>query len=263
MSILYVTSFTPDMYAATGARLLRSFLQTESDGMFLICTEGDFGSKDLELPDRVLRYDLDKSSFLEEWLSSNRDIIPVWFGGTAVRCCCPEGTRTGRHEPGCVFQWYNRYASRWFRKIVALDVALSYARSGTIVWLDSDCRFLRRLPEVALSRLFGGASVIFHKGPDRPVIESGVIAFDLERDGRRLLHAVIERYRTGLFRGDPRWDDGYQFQIVIESHPDVMSRDLGGRATPRGIHGHVLPNSPLGKYIEHNKGVHGKLNRIQ
>ena len=71
--------------------------------------------------------------------------------------------------------------------------------------------------------------------------------------------AVIQRYATGAFRADERWDDGYQFQRVIERHPEIPSKDLSARTT---VYDFVLPSSPLGAYIDHFKGVHGAVLRL-
>ncbi len=60
--------------------------------------------------------------------------------------------------------------------------------------------------------LFKEHSVLYHKSPDREVIESGVIAFRMDAYGIRTLESVIDIYRSGRFRAEERWDDGYIFQ---------------------------------------------------
>jgi hypothetical protein len=257
--ILYVTSFTPDLYAETGRVLVRSFLESRTEGKMLLCHEGAFGECLPVDAARLVHHDLDASPFLVEWLAANRDIIPAALGGTAVSCSCEDPASPVDHRDGCVFHWYNKNASRWFRKIVALEIASRLAGNGAIVWIDCDCQFVRRLPAAAVADLFGSASVLYHKGPDRTAVESGVMAVRLDPPGRSFLRAVIERFRSGDFRRDLRWDDGYQFSKVIESQPELPCKDLGGRShAPRGV-GHVLPGSPLGYYLRHRKGVHARL----
>jgi hypothetical protein len=39
MSVLFVTSFTPELFAASGERLVRSFVENRCDGTLLICHE--------------------------------------------------------------------------------------------------------------------------------------------------------------------------------------------------------------------------------
>lgn len=258
MEILYVTSFTSRMYSLTGVQLVRSFLHSGSDGTLLLCHEGPF-SRLRPASDRVRCYDLDRSAFLAEWLAANRDIIPVSLGGVASSCACGEDEETSGHHTGCVFHWFNKNASRWFRKIVSLDFALRHVTCDAIVWVDCDCIFTNRLPASLFGRLFEDASVLYHKSPDRAVVESGVIAFRCDEGGRALLAAVIDRFRTGAFRRNVRWDDGYQFQVVIGETRYVASKDLGTRAPGVDGMGHVLPSSPLGEYIRHFKGAHAGL----
>ena len=260
MNILYVTSFTARMYELTGTLLLESFLRTNSDGNLLICREGELGTLK-QTSERVTQYDLGQSQFLKDWLAVNRDLVPVSLGGTASACQCdgPDDPWTG-HQQGCVFQWFNKNASRWFRKIVSLDFALSDTHCDAIIWIDCDCQFLKKLPSTVFEKLFENTSVLYHKSLDRSVVETGVIGFKCDFGGRTLLERVINRFRSGEFRQDLRWDDGYQFQIVIDASKDVRSKDLGKRADPQehGM-GHVLPSGPLGEYIRHLKGVHSML----
>jgi hypothetical protein len=254
---LYVTSFTSEMYAVTGSHLVGSFRQTGSDGTLLVCYEGPCGALLSRADERIRSYDLAASSFLSEWLDANRDIIPVALGGAASSCEC--GTP---HEPSdgcrprCPFQWFNRNASRWFRKIASLDYALAHVPCDAIVWIDADCRFTQQLPATLWRALFADASVLYHRSPDRRVLESGVLAIRLDDGGRKFLTETIERFRTGRFREDARWDDGFQFQMQLQALPELAAKDLGTRALAENSHGDVLPSSPLGAYITHFKGIH-------
>lgn len=270
MTIQYVTSFAPDMYSTTGRNLIASFLESGSDGTMLVCHEGglaDTIARDLaenadraDPADRIITYDLDSSPFLRDWLDQSRDIIPMTLGGDAPRCACAKPhDPMSAHAPRCPYGWYNKNASRWFRKIVSLDHARSLNGAEALVWVDSDCRFKRTLRRETWMDLFRTAAVLYHKGPQRKVIESGVIAFQMTADGRRLLHLVIERYRSGTFRADLRWDDGYQFQQVVDSHPEIPAKDL---ALGSSLYDMVLPSSPLGQFLDHFKGVHGEVLRI-
>jgi hypothetical protein len=264
MSIQYVTSFAPDMYATTGHNLIASFLESGAEGTMVVCHEGGLADRierDVaHVGDRIITYDLDTSEFLRDWLDRNRDIIPVTLGGAAPPCACakPDNPMSA-HAPRCPYGWFNKNASRWFRKIVSLELACSLNGAEALVWLDSDCRFKRGLPTKVWTDLFRTAAVLYHKGPQRKVIESGVIAFQMTAAGRRLLHIVIERFRSGEFRADLRWDDGYQFQMVVDAHPEIPARDL---AEGSALYDMVLPTSPLGEFLDHFKGVHGEVLRI-
>ena len=258
MHVLYVTSFAPDMYYATGAPLLESFMETGSEGSFLVAHEGQLGDVIARSWPTVLRHDLDSSAFLRQWLDQHRDIVPVERGGEATPCQCP-GRDTERHEVGCHWDWYNRNACRWFRKIVALDHALDLEDWTHVVWLDSDCRFLQQVPAATICQVFGTSSMFYLRGSDRMVIESGIIGFKRDQPGLTLLRHVIDRYRSGLFRQDARWDDGYQFGLTVDEHPEAPSIDI---ATRSGDFDYVVPGSALGRHLAHFKGVHGPVLRL-
>jgi hypothetical protein len=251
---LFVTSFTRDMYFATGVHLVRSFCRYATDACLLACHEQNIGSEICACPRRLLTHDLDRSEFLHSWLKRNGDIIPITLGGCANRCECPSPDDPfANHRERCVWSWFNKNASRWFRKIVSLDHALQFESVDFVVWIDSDCCFLQAVPLAEIEAWFAGGSVFFLKGPDRRVIETGVIGFRTDSGGRAVLSSAIERYRSGRFRGDRRWDDGYQFQLAIEENPAVMATDCGARADERG---HVVSGSRLGDFIAHFKGSH-------
>ncbi len=257
MKNLFVTSFDAEMFAATGAVLVISFLDFAGDGALLICHEG-FRSNTMFRHPRLLAYDLREADLLRRWLDENRDIIPRHLGGLAEICDCPHGGNPfGPHRDGCHWQWFNKNASRWFRKVVSLDHALGLPGFDSVVWVDSDCLFQTHLPEKAVDRWFQGKCVFYLKSPDRPVMESGVIGVRTTAAGREFIRATVERYRSGAFRKDLRWDDAYQFQMALETHPEIESIDLATCATGFKPYGHVLANSPVGEYIAHRKGIHG------
>ena len=243
------------MFETTCVHLIASFLQTCTDGKLLVCHER---IKEGKIPKhaRLLEYHLDESEFLKSWLAANRDIIPPSLGGAARKCRCPQpGPRQLGHKPGCAWGWFNRNASRWFRKIASLHYAQSLPGYDALVWLDSDCYFKRRLPSARIDAWFGEAAVFFHKSPNREVVESGVIGFRMNPGGRRFLRLTMDRYRSGRFRKHLRWDDGFQFQLTLNQHPEIPSVDLATHATKT----FVLPHSPAGAYIEHYKGIHALL----
>jgi hypothetical protein len=259
--LLYVTSFGPDMYQMTGRHLVDSFLDSGVEGRLLICHEQRMSDLFHEPDDRLLIYDLDHSSFLRQWLESNKDIIPTHLGGNADGCSCfePSGADAD-HKPNCPASWFNRNASRWFRKIVSLDHALTLPGIEIVVWLDSDCRFRKKLSYEQVAGFFKGGSVFYLKSRDREVMESGIVGFHLGRSGRDFLALTIDRYRSGAFRNDPRWDDGYQFQMTVDCYESIIKTvDLAAYAT--GFDD-VVPNSPIGEYLHHFKGVHGPVLQI-
>ena len=185
--VLYVTSFSKKLYEATGKGIIDSFslYQTESD--ILITYEGD-----IDLPDdaRFIKHDLGTNTFLSNWIEENRDIIPIEYGGDI-----PSSQIKGL---------WNRRASLWFRKIVALREALRFKDDyKAIVFCDCDCLFLKKIPNSLILKTFKRKDenknlrnsvsakssapldndFFYHKGPHRDAIESGFMGFNLEKNG--------------------------------------------------------------------------------
>jgi len=259
MTLLYVTSFTPAIFRASGRRLVDSFLASQTPGRLLVCHEGFSGP--FPVRGAALRsHPIGASALLRDWLAANRDIIPPRFGGAAPVCHCPDpADPLGVHAPGCHAGWYNYNAARWFRKVVALHYALRRPSCDAYVWLDADCVFTARLPDTEVQSWFGRSAVFYLKGPGRQVVESGVLGIRNSPTGRRFIQAAVDRYRSGDFRRDPRWDDGYQFQMTLLRHPEISRTDLAVAASKNLD---VVPYSPVRPYLRHDKGTHAVALRL-
>ncbi len=257
MSILWVTSFARDMWKATGERMVNSFLNSGSDGRLLVCTEGDIA---LPQHPRLLQFDLDQSRFLKEWLSANRAYIPVEMGGTSPGCRCVPGvllpSKSKRHKPGCPGQWFNRNASRWFRKVVSLREALT-READTIVWVDCDCAFSKRVAEAEVGRWFRGASIFYFRST-RPIAETGIVGYR-GSPGREAIECLIGLYASQEYRRHPRWDDSAMFERVLQLKPGVAAVDVADKV---GHNAEVVPYSPVGPFIQHFKGHHGRKAKV-
>ena len=253
MKVLFVTSFHRQMFEVTGRRLVESFLSSGTRGNLLMCHEGFDGVSPLRHP-RLRVHNLNRSPLLRSWLRDNADIIPQQFGGQAGACACAEPSNPfARHNSGCPNGWYNRNAARWFRKVVALRAAIQRTSYDAYIWLDSDCVFTARLPIEELQAWFARGAVLYLKSPARGVIESGVMGILNSDAGRQFVTATVERFQSGAFRQDARWDDGYQFQLALHHHPEIPRCDL---ATTANQNADVVPFSPWGAYLCHRKGMH-------
>ncbi len=255
--VTFVTSFKPDMYGATGKHLIGSFRRYCDDSQMFVCTESFTGTEGVEPDPRVVVHDITQDPLLLSWLEKNSDVIPKHLGGEAEPCDCPvSGFGIEEvHRDGCINGWYNRNAARWFRKLVALNSAMDHFPGGRLIWIDSDCRFKSDLLGRTICSWFNGSSGFYFKSPQRRVMESGILGFDLSKSGGELLHEVIERYTSGAFRKDLRWDDGYQFQLAVNRREDIWLVDLA--PTALSWHAEVIAVSVVGKYIDHFRGTHG------
>lgn len=264
MKTLFVTSFSPDLYEASGKRLLESFLAVQRPACpqdeLLVCYEGRHTRYDFR-PAGLLPSPLDSDPFLRAWLETNADIIPDYLGGTATRCSCPDTEeRHAKHRPGCHWQWMNRNASRWFRKVASLREAYD-SGARHVVWLDADAYFKAPLPHKYLAKKLARAGLFYFRG-HRPGVESGILGFDMEQGGGDFVLALCRRYTSGEFRADERWDDGYQIARVLDTCPTVRAKAVDLVHPTRykaGKHrtNNVIPTTDIAEFLVHDKGRHG------
>jgi hypothetical protein len=249
--ILYVTSFASDMYNASGKILINSFIKHNTEGNLLICYE-NFNFNILDHPanenQKLLSYPLHTSKYLNTWLRKNKDIIPVFLGGIC------------RNSLILNNEW-NRKSSRWFRKIAALEYALTTYRDeyDYIVWLDSDCKILNNISSKFVIDIFIDNAVFYHLGSNRIKngmgVESSVIGFNKINEGYDFLNNVILFYSSGEFRKLRRWDDGWIFRTIIENRKyktiDIVTKPYKN---------FVIEYGAFKGLITHDKGVHRTLN---
>jgi len=261
MSILWVTSFNKSLYEATGRHLINTFENYTSDKLLI-------GGEDLDAAiftsRRIFYYDLKKSKLLTTWLKTHEDIIPLTLGGKASPCNCPDPyARSERdHKKGCYHTWFNRNMSRWFRKIATLHFALLGINQGKslgidnnkyLIWIDSDCEFLRPTSFDFIDNIAKDYDVCFMKSKKRRVMEAGFIIYNLEKNGGVFLEKLFKYYMYD-FLHLIRWDDSYVIQKLLFTK-DFKSLDI---AFDTSGHNDVIMHSLVGKHIMHHKGTHGR-----
>lgn len=257
-----MTSFNKALYHTTGKKLIQTFMAKKIDNKFLITYEDEIDNK-IPKKDNFILYNLDKNTFLKDWLNRFNHIIPQEYGGIAKKCSCHIITNVDKwngHNYGCPHSEWNRRASKWFRKIVALKVALSY-NPEKILFLDSDVYFIKHLPDRIVNSIFREDGFIYHYGKYRQRIktgiESGVIGFSREGGGFDFLNKVIVCFESGRFLNYPRWDDGYVFKMMLDETPKnkLGRHDLVLRERRSS---HVVNLGLFRHYLVHNKGWHTK-----
>jgi hypothetical protein len=276
IKVLWVTSCAPDMWDASARELLKSFVSSKSEGKFVLCHEGPMDESTVPgLGKNVLVERLDKDEFLNTWLATNADFIPAHLGGNAQEplCKCPGGPfepHSKQHKMPCLGHWFNKNASRWFRKIASLLMAVRLHVNpdwedgpgkmaqlyDAVIWVDADCVFKRQVKENIVRGWFKHSGAFFYCKNRRPVLEAGVVGYHLKNGGGKILMAVVNGYNSGNYRNYDRWDDSYVIQKVAFKHQKEMK--LVDLAYSVGEHAAVVQHSALGPFITHDKGRHGR-----
>lgn len=258
--VLYVTSFAKDMYIASGRKMIATFKKFNPNSKMVVCYEK---MNFTDASKNIIPYNLTESDFLNTWLIENRDIIPFYLGGAA----------TPQNNPELLKNEFNRQASRFFRKIVSIDHAISvYGKKYQyVVWVDADAYFIKTIPDKLISIIFGDYHVCFHLGPKRERaglgIESGIFGFR-KGNGYRYFNRVANRFRDGSFRKYPKWDDGFVFRKVWEEEVEanktrkstavIKFRDVVAHLV-NSSRNEVTPYGPFKDHIVHEKGKHKKM----
>jgi len=252
-----ITSFNDELYKASGNTLLKSFLQTKkfNDKLF-VAYEG----KKPEIRDKDIIYKtLNKNKFLSQFLEEHKEIIPSYLGGIARHCDCKdwEKRHSKYHIKGCHYHWMNRNLFRWLKKLVAIDLFLNDNLKGkSFIWLDSDCIIKKRLNISILFYLFNSKDIFYFKGKRREAIETGIIGFSETPNAIKIFNEWLDKYKTGDFLLSHRWDDSYQFTLVCKKYKKDCN-DVAEKI--KSFNNDIIPRTPMSQYIDHNKGLHGRI----
>lgn len=247
--ILFVTTFNRKLYDATGRRMIKTFNGTQPYKLMI----GAEGMAEDEIPacPKFIYRNIDNSELLLTWLDSNKDIIPVEYGGTYT-CKC-----RGKHGGRCANNMMRRRTSHWFRKIVVLEEALKLAATK-VVFTDCDTVYAKEIPVDVLNGLFDDVAVFYHYGSYRKRaghgIETGIFGLNLECGGLDVFNEIVRQYKNGEFRKYHRWDDAWMMTEVVGQMNRLSFRDVVEGCEKHNTH--VVPFGPFGKYIKHKKGVH-------
>ncbi len=250
--ILFVTSFGPDMWEATGRRMVAEFYKNQPHGSLMVCYERfDYQPHG----DREILVNLDNDDFLQTWLKENEEHIPHYLGGVTTQCGCKNSheMHCKNHVKGCYWSWPNRNASRWFRKVACHNIAAKMPWRF-VCWIDSDA-WIKNAIELPffMDHLHGFG--FFYFRAHRPAPETGIIGFDMEYGGRQFVDYLCHRYTSGEYLQYERWDDGFIVGTLVDE------KLVGGVDVCRGMkinHNDVIPHTEWGKFVVHEKGAHGR-----
>lgn len=275
MTIVWCSSCSPDLWKPSGKPLLDSFEEHAAgvDGSTMVFThEGDADRIKPERFSEAVRFvDMEQGSLLAEWLNDPRTLekTPYYLGGRAQPCRCPgtknpDGSdiRHAKHRHRCHWQWMNRNATRWWRKVVTYNVALEACDelgSDLLAWVDADGQFVRPGTEDHLRQMLNGKAFGYARA-HRPAPETGFLVFDLQAGGREFIRDLTGVYLNHRIWEFERWDDGALVGELLDESWAVRAQEL----VPRGSvkQNNVLPLTACRRFYVHDKGRHGRKQNI-
>jgi hypothetical protein len=271
MKILYVTSFSKPLYSASGHLLLQTFIKQNIGDLLVAYESFDFPKIANNLKYEALKHtNIMEYSFLKEWLNNNKKYIPTFFNGSAIDPSIALMPNMDKNMQKKIFTYWNKKASLWFRKVAALHYAVSmYSKDyDAIIWIDCDCIFKEKIPEITFQKMFDRFDVFYHQGQYRNNkdfgFETGFIGFK-SGNGYEVIDMVSKFYNTQNYLKLKRWDDGYVFKIIIEGlikNNKINAIDLVNNNNKNGKRLDAINKGIFEKYIIHNKGIHKTLKHM-
>lgn len=268
MSLLYVTSFSKNLYEHSGKRLIESYLKCNIQDPLLICTD-DF--EYLSPNNKIKSKYIGDEKYLIDWEKANKDIIPNKYGGESTISLkklqndikkYKHKHVTDKNRENSRHQFMNYRVKNFFMKIVSLHYALAKYQTDydILVWIDCDCYFVDNISNLYISNIFDKKyGVIYFEGKNRKLVnngyETGFIAFHKNYDGFELLQRIITCYEDGSFKKYKGWYDGFVIKMICEESTDILKYDMADKIN----NGNVMNyDNPIFDYIKHEKGTHIK-----
>lgn len=243
MSILYISTFSQKLYDFCGRQMLESFLRTQS-GDILIA----HNNVDLITDPRIIPINLDGSTFYQNILNTNEDIIDISLGGSCEKDL----------DVDILPIWGSRFNFRWphfFCKIAAIYEALLLKQYTKFIFIDADCEFKKTIPTVYLNN-FAKYRFVYLLGEARKntgnSIETGFLYFDVYSN---TVYDTINCFATGDFRKFDRMDDGYIFRKMLDKNIRRGELTLDLAQNHMAATKDILPYTPLSSYLIHKKGT--------
>ena len=271
MNILYVTTFNKVLFEKTGKNLLDSYLNKVTIGDFLVCYEDFDYDND---SNKIIKYDLKNDKYMNDWLENNKNIIPKMYDGDADddsdifidKNVDPISGEKGQY-------WAKLRASRYFRKVVALNYAINkYSEKyDYIFFIDSDCIFKKDFDYNLINKLFiNDVSMVYFWGKFRKSInrgpETGFTGYSKKNNGFNFIKIISDCFESKKFLNYDYWDDGYVIGKLIDENKDKFNlKDLvegTNKKTTRvmEIQQIIKPNiifpNLIFDYIHHFKNTH-------
>jgi hypothetical protein len=225
MSVAVVTTFSPKGYEVYGRRFIESFaLGWPEDVKLYVFHEGD---KPKDASERAAWFSLDDDMDRKRFMERHEDI---------------------EDRPGD----YRFRVVRYSHKVWAQTSAPRDAQH--LVWLDADCETLNHVTADLLGACLppAGLTAAYLARPYARHTETGFISYNMNACGSDFLDEFRRMYTSGDVVTLPEWHDCMVFDFVRRRFERAGHRFHN--LCPDAVGLNVFEQSPLAKFIRHNKG---------
>lgn len=243
MKVIYVTSFNYKLYKASGKNLINSFSRFQPEDL-IVGYDGDESFSE----GNAHFFNVERDPAFLEWLKAYPDKIPTSNGGSAQD----------------LSRWNSR-STDWYKKVVTVNLVYQQCKNryDKLIWLDCDCVIKNNIPPDFINSISQGYDVVHLRGPDRikdrRQSETGVLIYNLAENGGKFIEEYLSYYLSGRVFENKNWDDC----TVFDSIQGFKKSDIATSTSKfNGSTSNVMPNSPLGFYVEHYKGQHSRVLKI-
>jgi hypothetical protein len=155
-----------------------------------------------------------------------------------------------RKVDGRGYSWRHD-AVKWAPQAFAPEVATADLLDGELaVWFDADVLTHKEVPEGWVDGIIGDADLC-HLGRRNASSELGFWAVRLSPLTRSFLGMFANAYRSDRVFRFAEQHSGFVFDQCL---PDLIEAGVAVKNLTAGMHGHVWPDTILGKYTAHLKG---------
>ena len=262
MKILYITTFNEKLYNISGKDLIKTFISNINNADMLVCYE-DF--EFISDNNNIISYNLKNDDYMNTWLNNNIKIIPKFYGGNAEDDSDVFKDTNIDYWAGTKGQsWANYRASRYFRKIVSLNYALTNfsEKYDYIFVIDCDCIFKTAINNDLIEQLFDNkTSMIYFWSKFREHIkrgpETGFTGYSKINNGFNFAKIICDCFSSGKFLDYTYWDDGYVIgQVINEYKNKYILKDLVGHSNAKTTRVMEIKDQLLFEYVHHFKNKH-------
>jgi hypothetical protein len=243
MKAIYVSSFNQKLYKASGEHLIKSFAEFQAEDL-IIGYDGDESFSE----GNAHFFNVERDRAFLKWLKTYPDKIPAAGGGRARN----------------LSSWNNR-STDWYKKVVTVHRVYQECKNqyDKLIWLDCDCVIKKTLAYDLIDSISAGYDVVHLRGAGRiqnkQQSETGFLIYNLAENGGKFIEEYLSYYLSGRVFENKNWDDC----TVFDSIQGFKKRDVATTISKfNGSTSNVIPNSPLGPYIEHYKGQHSRVLKI-